>query len=57
MLLGEYNARLTFEWFWERYRLHGGTLGFGVIVTLPICIAMPPKAEFCTQKEGVLHGN
>ncbi|WP_418435018.1 hypothetical protein [Blautia sp.] len=34
-----------------------GTLGFGVIVTLPICIAIPSKAEFCTQKEGELYGN
>jgi len=34
-----------------------GTLDFGVIVTLPICIANPSKAEFCTQKEGDLNGN
>nr|DAT30358.1 MAG TPA: hypothetical protein [Caudoviricetes sp.] len=28
-----------------------GSFGFGVIVTLPVCIAIPPKAEFCTRKE------
>ena len=34
-----------------------GILALGVIFILPACIIKPPKAEFCTQKEGELYGN
>ncbi len=33
------------------------SLALGVMTTLPVWIFMPPKAEFCTQKEGDLCGD
>ena len=33
------------------------SFGTGVIVVCPVSSVIPPKAEFCTQKDGDLNGN